>query len=247
MDVQDRARIAERIEAEAQRQVQRFRKAVRGLHPRTCPICGYQGHFTAFGHPPRFDARCASCQSLERHRLLALFVQRTGFFEPHHAVLHFAPEVQTAPTIRRTVARYETADLSERRNVTHRVDIEATGLPDASYDRIICSHVLEHVDDARALAEIFRMLKPGGRALLATPVCEGWATTYENPDVTSASDRLVHFGQQDHVRYYGRDIRDRIRAAGFELSEFTAVEPDVLRYGLMRGETLFVATRPPTA
>lgn len=142
------------------------------------------------------------------------------------------------------VARYETADLSARRKVTHQVNIEATGLPDAEYDRIICSHVLEHVDDAKALGEMRRMLKPGGKLAIMTPVVEGWARTYENPNVDGPVDRNLHFGQSDHVRFYGRDVRDRIRAAGFDLGEYAAIEPDVLTYGLMRGEVLFVATRP---
>ena len=237
-------RFRERIEAQAQRQMNKFRRGVRGVHPRHCPICGYYGKFTAFGHPPRFDARCPSCNALERHRLIRLFADRTGFFGPGQAVLHFAPEPQLRPMIQKTVDRYETSDLSERRPVTHRVDIEETGLPEASYDRIVCNHVLEHVDDAKALAEMFRLLKPGGKALLSTPICEGWAETYENPEITSREGRIVHFAQADHIRYYGRDLRDRIRAAGFDLTEFTAVEPDVLTYGLMRGETLFIAEKP---
>ena len=57
---------------------------------------------------------------------------------------------------------------------------------------------------------------------------------------------LIHFGQENHVRYYGADVRDRIRAAGFGLKEFVASEPDVSRYGLLRGETIFVASKPPS-
>ena len=234
----------EAIEKSAKKQLNRFRAAVRGITPRNCPICGYYGMFTAFGHPPRFDARCSKCNSLERHRLLHLFATRHSFFEPDQTVLHFAPEPPLTMFICDRVARYETADLSARRKVTHRVNIEATGLPDAEYDRIICSHVLEHVDDAKALAEMRRMLKPGGKLAIMTPVVEGWARTYENPNVDGPVDRNLHFGQSDHVRFYGRDVRDRIRAAGFDLGEYAAIEPDVLTYGLMRGEVLFVATRP---
>jgi len=233
-----------RLDNDAARQIARFSVAAKGLHPRICPLCGYQGAFSAFGQPPRYDARCGGCSSLERHRLFALWMDREDPFGPTHRVLHFAPEVQVSARIRAAVGTYDTADLSGRRPVTHRINIEDTGLPDAAYDRIICSHVLEHVDDARALAEMFRMLAPGGIAILMTPIVEGWAKTYENPAITLPSERLVHFGQSDHVRVYGRDFRDRIRAAGFSLTEFTAVEPDVLTYGLWRGETLFIATRP---
>ena len=69
------------------------------------------------------------------------------------------------------------------------LDIEAIAVPDASYDCVVCSHVLEHVDDAKALCEIYRVLKPGGVALIMLPVIEGWATTYENPHVTSPEDQ----------------------------------------------------------
>lgn len=240
------AKATARLRADAAKQIARFSVAAKGLHPRHCPLCGYRGAFSAFGQPPRYDARCGGCGSLERHRLFALWMDRDDPFDPTHRVLHFAPEAHLSARIRSTVGSYDTADLSGRRPMTHRIDIEDTGLPDAGYDRIICSHVLEHVDDARALAEMFRILAPGGMVILMTPIVEGWASTYENSAITAPADRLVHFGQSDHVRVYGRDFRDRVRAAGFSLREFTAVEPDVLSYGLMRGETLFIATKPAT-
>ena len=228
----------------ARKEVSRFRKHAGGVTPRTCPLCGYRGRFAAFGSPPRYDARCPKCGALERQRLLALLIERRGVFGPKHAVLHFAPEACLSRKIKAAVGRYETADITASRRPTHRIDIENTGLADASYDRIVCNHVLEHVDDRKALAEMYRMLKPGGLALLTTPVVEGWSKTYENPAVASEADRVLHFGQRDHVRMFGRDIRDRIRAAGFELEDFVAVEPDVLTYGLWRGETIFMAWKP---
>jgi hypothetical protein len=76
------------------------------------------------------------------------------------------------------------------------------------------------------------------------PVIEGWAKTYENPKVTSPEERKRHYGQADHVRYYGADVRMRIRAAGFALEEFTAEGEDVLTYALQRGEKVFIARKP---
>jgi ubiquinone/menaquinone biosynthesis C-methylase UbiE len=125
------------------------------------------------------------------------------------------------------------------------LDIEAMALADQSQNCIVCSHVLEHVDDKKALAEIYRVLSPGGVALIMLPVIEGWATTYENPKVRTPEERMRHYGQADHVRYYGADVRGRIRAAGFQLEEFTAEGEDVLTYALQRGEKLFIARRPP--
>jgi SAM-dependent methyltransferase len=226
------------------RQVEAFRAIAGGQFPRDCPICDYRGSFTAFGMPPRIDAKCLNCGSLERHRLLMLMDMGLRMFRRHHVLLHFAPEPNVKSWVSRKVKRYETADLSAGRLVTHRVNIEDIDLPRRSFDRIICNHVLEHVDDARALRELLRILRPGGKAILTTPVIEGWAVTYENPLIHSEPDRRLHFGQENHVRYFGSDIRDRIRAAGFELTEFTATEPDVHTHGLIRGETIFIATRP---
>jgi hypothetical protein len=77
-----------------------------------------------------------------------------------------------------------------------------------------------------------------------TPVAEGWDTTYENAAVTDPRGRTVHFGQWDHVRYFGRDLRDRIRRAGFTLDEFVTDGADCVEFSLLRGERVFIATKP---
>lgn len=215
--------------------------------PHYCPLCDYYGRFAPFGAPPRFDARCPSCASLERHRLIWLLTLRRDLFTKAHRMLHFAAEAPLRRHLAGRVKTYATAELREDPKPDLVLNIEAIDLPDASYDRVICNHVLEHVDDAKALREVLRVLTPGGVAIFTSPIVEGWATTYENPEVTSKPERLLHFGQADHSRIFGRDLRDRIRASGFVLDEFTAVEPDVHRYGLMRGETVFIATKPGAA
>jgi SAM-dependent methyltransferase len=211
--------------------------------PRLCNVCGYRGRFQAAGKPRRIDARCPRCGSAERYRLLALWLERHGADLGNAKVLHFAPEAGVAGMLKKRVGHYESADIAAGR-ADRVLNIEAIAVPDASYDCIVCSHVLEHVDDSKALREIHRVLRPGGIALIMLPVIEGWARTYENPAVTSPEDRKRHYGQADHVRYYGADIRERIRAAGFKLEEFTAEGPDVLIYALQRGEKVFIATKP---
>jgi len=157
-------------------------------------------------------------------------------------VLHFAPEPALARVLKGHATQYTSADI--RAGTGELVlDLERLDLPSASVDTVVCSHVLEHVNDEAALAEIFRVLSPGGLAVLLVPIVEGWDHTYENASVT-AGERALHFGQSDHVRYYGVDFRKRVRRAGFKLSEFTAEEPDVSRYGLGRGEKVFVAHKP---
>lgn len=218
---------------------------LRGVFPRLCNLCGYQGRFVAFGLPPRYDAKCRACGSVDRQRLVALADAEHHLFEGK-SVLHFAAEgVLTDYVKARNPAKYTTADYI-RKDADLNLNIEKIDLPDASYEVVLCSHVLEHVDDRAALREIHRILAPRGLLVLLVPICEAWAATYENPAVTDPAERELHFGQHDHVRYYGRDVRERIQSAGFELSEFQAVEPLVSRHGLMRGDTVFLCQKKPS-
>jgi SAM-dependent methyltransferase len=216
---------------------------LRGTTTRECPFCGYRGRFSPAGDPPRLDAKCRVCRSFERHRLLLLAVRRQGLVRPGDRVLHFAPEAHVARMLDAiTPGGVVSADI-DASIADLQIDIEAIDLDDASFDVIVCSHVLEHVDDRRALQEMHRVLAPGGRLIVMVPVVEGWDHSHEIAGVTDAGERRIEFGQADHVRYYGRDLRDRIRAAGFDLSEFVADPSDCRRYGLVRGERVFVGTR----
>ncbi|MDE3115804.1 MAG: class I SAM-dependent methyltransferase [Pseudomonadota bacterium] len=212
-------------------------------YPRVCNICRYEGPFGPAGKGTRNDAKCPRCKSAERYRLFKLWQDRQPEALQGKDILHFAPEKSISALVRPLARSYRTADITPGR-ADMVLNIEAIDLPDASLDAVICFHVLEHVDDARALSEMFRVLRPGGTAALMVPIVEGWARTYESPAITAPDQRTLHFGQFDHVRYYGADLRERIRAAGFRLEEFTAEEPDVLRHGLIRGEKVFVATKP---
>lgn len=214
-----------------------------GTRPLTCNVCLYAGGFLAFGEPLRFDARCPRCGALERHRLLAVWLEQHADAVRGRRVLHIAPEPPVARLLRPLAASYTTGDLNPRK-ADRVLNVEALDLSTESVDVVVCNHVLEHVDDRRALAEIRRVLRPGGLAVLSMPVIEGWAATYENGWVSGKAERRRHFGQHDHVRFYGRDVRQRIADAGFALEEFTAVEPLVTTLGLLRGETLFLARRP---
>ena len=218
-------------------------QAMKGVHDRNCPICGFNGRFTSFGSPPRWDAQCPQCGSLERHRLLYLAIDREHGFKPEAALLHFAPEFAVRQFVEPLVAEYVTTNISGQ-NVDLILDIQNLDLPNESYDVVLCSHILEHVDDNRALSEMFRILRPGGQCFVMTPVIEGWDRSYENAAVDGPKERDLHFGQLDHVRYFGSDIRDRIKSAGFMCSEFTAFGQDCVDYGLWRGEKVFVGSRP---
>ena len=212
--------------------------------PRHCPMCSYYGMFGPFGVPRGYDTWCPSRNAPDRHRRIWLAITRRNLLIKSHRLLHFAAEVPQRCTVRPLVGRSATAELRADTQPDHLITIEDIALPDDSFDRTICNHGPEQVDDQRALAEVYRVPLPGGVAILTSPVIDGWAQTDLNPDFNRKEDRLVHFGRAGHRRLFGRDLRDRIRAAGFALDEVPAVEPDVARYGLMRGEPVFIATKP---
>jgi SAM-dependent methyltransferase len=242
-------RLVQRLPGPLQRLVERYRLTALvliklwGEHPRTCPICGYRGKFYAFGLPPSFDAMCRGCESLERHRLLAQIDVKHRIFDGVTSMLHFAPERILESKFRLRFKGYRSADLF-RADVDYCCNIEDTKLPSTSFDAILASHVLEHVeDDRRAMRELYRLLKPGGKLIAMIPIVEGWDETYENPAIKSESDRWAHFGQKDHVRIYGADFVDRLRSAGFTVTAYTGSPQDCVTYGLARGEKVFVAVK----
>lgn len=207
-----------------------------------CPCCGYEGLFDTVGNPPRYGALCPNCGSYERHRLLALSNKKHNFFQ-NKEILHFAPEAVIAKLITDTAAKYVTADIVDGR-ADRVLNIENIDDPDDKWDVIICSHVLEHVDDEKALSELYRVLRKNGILIVMVPIVEGWKHTYENENVRTESDRELHYGQNDHVRYYGSDIRERISSQGFMIEEDTAFGEDTVIYGLLRGETVFICRKP---
>jgi SAM-dependent methyltransferase len=156
-------------------------------------------------------------------------------------VLHFAPESAVARLLPDN--NYRSADMN-RGTADLMLDVTAIDLPSRSVDVVVINHVLEHVsDDRRALAELFRILREGGVLIVTIPIIEGWDVTYEDRSVIAPEDRNLHFGQKDHLRYYGRDFRDRVIDAGFSLQEYVASGSDCVRYGLTPGERVFFARR----
>ncbi len=206
---------------------------------RHCPVCDRAVLRFRRSRPGSRDRGvCPHCGSRQRHRHLWLWLERhTGLLDPAgtERLLHFAPEAGLERRLRAALGdRYVTTDL-EPAGVDLTLDITALDLPDASFDAVVCVHVLEHVpDDAAAMRELHRVLRPGGWGVVQVPILRD--VTDEDPAVTDPAERLRRFGQADHVRTYGRDFADRLQAAGFDVDvvrfrdELTARERR--RYGL---------------
>ena len=195
---------------------------VRGLlmagKKRHCPLCGGSFHrFLSKGDPVRAEAMCPRCLSLERHRLLGLFLRRDlSLGKNPVSLVHFAPEpgirehLKALPTL-----HYVTCDLVPGRGDVA-ADLARLGFRSETFDMVLCCHVLEHVqDDNTALHELWRILKPGGLAILQVPLSGD--ITDEDSSITDLEERRRRFGQEDHVRLYGKDFKNRLQNAGFQV------------------------------
>jgi SAM-dependent methyltransferase len=219
-----------------------------------CPCCG--GRFRAFV-PYRIggahDSICPRCGSLRRTRLLLLYLrERTNLFQDALRVLHVAPEAGLQDLLRAVpTLDYTSIDLDSP-IAMHAMDVTDLRYEDHRFDVILCSHVLEHViDDRKAMREFFRVLRPGGWAIIQSPVRRDSGTTVEDPTVVSPRDRARLFGQPDHVRLYGRDYVERLADAGFMVTvDRYAEETDedtLARHGLRRSmHAVYLCAKPST-
>lgn len=218
-----------------------------------CPVCNSSfRRFLPYGRiNPRPNALCPNCLSLERHRLLWLYLgEKTRFFKHPQPVLHIAPEACFIPRFQNIHGdHYVTADI-ESPLAKVKMDIHKMPFKDNSFEVVLCNHVLEHVrDDIVAMKEIARVLKPGGFAILQVPFFHPVPDkTISDPSITDPRARERMFGQDDHVRKYGKDYPKRIEQAGL-----TAVEDGFIntlpaeqrrRYGLAEGEIIYKGVKP---
>jgi len=214
----------------------------------TCPVCEYSYRsFMPYGRiNPRPNALCPNCLSLERHRLIWLYLhERTNFFQSKLHVLHIAPEACFIKRLEKIHGDYYiTADI-ESPLAKVKMDIHEIPFTANTFDAVLCNHVLEHVrDDIQAMSEIYRVLKPGGFAILQVPFFNPIPeVTFEDNTITNPREREKVFGQDDHVRKYGHDYPKRMERAGLKAIEDNFVNdlPEETRkkFGLVKGETLY--------
>jgi SAM-dependent methyltransferase len=248
--------------------VSRVRQAVAGLPlgaRRECCICGarvrqflpYRGGWR--NAPPLLHSfrvvgsdldnyLCPVCGCHDRERHLLLYMKQAGLPGQIRGsqVLHFAPEARLTSFIERAApAKCVLADLFPSRPGVERIDLLNITYPTGAFDFVIANHVLEHVaDDLRALSEIRRVLKVGGHAILQTPYSDLLTSTFCDPGVCTDEARLQIYGQEDHVRMYGRDIFARFASVGFvnrvalHAQALPAIDP--VCYGVNAREPFFL-------
>ncbi len=194
-----------------------------------CPVCKKSfSKFLGYGSDRAYreNVLCPYCLSLERHRLLWLFLnQRTNFFSNELDVLHIAPEQCFYERFKgQKNINYFTGDL-ESPLADYHFDLHDIPFERNKFDIIICNHVMEHVrDDHRCMQELLRVLKPGGWAIMQVPIDYSRDTTFEDPSITSSEDRELHYWQKDHVRLYGTDYPKKLENAGFKVTPIPFAE-----------------------
>lgn len=184
---------------------------------RYCNICGYRfSKFFQTGVLSLREGRCPVCGSNERQRHLFVHLAALFPFLKNKKILHFAPEPMLKTLFLQSQAEYYDADIVPGK-AAYQADITDIPFGDAYFDYVICFHVLEHIpDDLKAMRELHRVLKTNGIAYLCVPLS---LNLREDPSVTDPKERERLFGQDDHVRFYNREVfLQRLKKAGFDTS-----------------------------
>lgn len=180
-----------------------------GLHEVLCPVCRWQGR--AFDGPTHVElALCPQCGSNGRDRFLHWCLARRVDLGPQLRVIECSPRMGEAyRAAMSTWFFYRTSDFDLRAHAGNlRLDLQAIDLPDACLDVLLCAHVLEHVPDTgKALAEMRRVIAPGGHLLLQVPVLQGATAPPASPE--------FHGDDTPVFWRFGFDLTARLRDAGF--------------------------------
>lgn len=235
--------------------VQLVRRSVLGGDNNYCPICGFHAYtFLPYGVKKRPNAQCPNCQSLERQRLIWLYMEEYKLLEGNKTLLHISPEKMLFRKFSKNSAlNYVPADKFDPGYSypagTVNMDITEIAYPDNHFDAVICSHVLEHVpEDRKAMRELNRVLKPGGWAIMLVPIDKSRDQTYEDFSITTPEARLKAFWQEDHVRLYGNDFGDRLQESGFDVKKENFAHhfspEDRFRLGLLTEEDIYFCVKP---
>lgn len=206
-----------------------------------CNVC--QKELRTFVSLSNSDSLCPNCGSLMRNRRLWQLLE-AEFLKTNTTVLDFSPSRCLYRKLKKsTIINYNSTDLSGDFIADYQYDITNLKIDDQTFDLIICYHILEHIiDDKKAMQELYRVMKFGAKALIQTPFKDG--EIYEDFTIISEEGRLLHFGQEDHVRIYSvLGLRNRLEQVGFEV-EIRADFNDQNKYCFDNLEKILVITKP---
>lgn len=229
----------------------------------TCPFCGYHAKdlspigadFKVLTEKQVVGAGlrkggCYKCGSTDRERLVFIYLKEVAkvLERKDIRILHFAPEKRLANTLRKIgfeeyicgdlfTEGYDYPDYVQNMNV---LDIP---YEDDFFDLVVCNHLLEHVPaDIDAMKELYRVLKPSGKAILQVPISKNLDKTFEDFSVTDPEEREIVLGQFDHVRIYGQDYTDRLSSVGFKVERIN-ISREYEKYGLSMDEDIFIGKK----
>ena len=196
-------------------------KLVRNV--RYCNVCGWQGEKFSIFYNERMrqnvEATCPDCKSGPPQRALFRYLRKeflTTYLyvikERNFLCLEIGPGRCNPVEKAFKGIVYVSVDLNESRAM-FQMDLTNLILKDLTFDLVVCSHVLEHIeDDLTAIGQIYRVLKKDGTALIQVPI--GY---YEDP----LGKCTIEFGQRgfyEHCRSYGWDFNERLIKAGFRVN-----------------------------
>ena len=217
-----------------------------------CPCCGWHVRDFTKGNgslKTRPLSYCPRCNSKSRHRRIWLFLQeKTNLFTEQLSLFEVSPKYSFSRKFTRlSNLSYFGGDLYKRAYINFKFDLISTPLKTNSFDAVLCIHVLEEIiQDQQAMSEMFRILKPGGWAVISVPTRMD-QPTYEDSSITAPKERKRAFGEPDHVRVYGYDLFDRLKKTGFEVKVDLADDVPMQtkkKYGLRGDENIFYCNKP---
>lgn len=218
-----------------------------------CPCCKSTfREFSPFGNFKRKNSWCLKCQSLERDRLLWMYYEnKTTLYKQPTKLLHIAPEIIFFRHFKKQKnIDYYPADLYPQvyPKGTQYFNLLQPTFPDNTFDAIICNHVFQYIEeDAKAMSNVYKLLKPGGWAILQVPLNKELTVTYEDSTIIDPLEREKAFGLKEHVRFYGLDYADKLKEAGFtvKIDDYTAEfsDADNYKYGFWQGDAIYYCTK----
>ena len=229
-----------------------------------CPFCSYSSRDLApigldipviskngvIGAGRRFG-KCYNCGSIDREKLVYVYLkEKLKLFNSskEKSILHISPENSVSEKIiNYGFKKYICGVLHEPGlsypDYVENIDITEIPYPENTFDLVLCSHVLEHVqNDLQAMREFLRVLKPGGTAILQVPISRVLKDTYEDFSIISPEQREIAFGQFDHVRIYGQDYIERLEQSEFRVNRIN-ISGEFIKYGLIQDEDLFICVK----